>query len=170
MALKAPSLKGYTFVNTGKNGLIRKGSGVKYKTADQYGKFTYDPMQDVSYQSLAKVYNANGIRAANDTLGSAAALNGGYGSSYAVSAAQQARNDYNQQLASLIPDLEQNAYTRWAADRDYDFNVAQAKDNQWYQNMGLWLDAVSSNNSAAASTNSDRMNKAGFNLDLAQFK
>lgn len=167
---KTPSLKGYTYINTGKNGLIRKGSGVNYKTAKQYGSFSYDPLADASYQSLAKIYNANGIRAANDTLGASAALNGGYGSSYAVSAAQQARNDYNQQLAAMVPELEQNAYTRWNNDREYDFNVAQARDNQWYQKMGLWMDAISSNNNAAASTNSDRLAKANFGLDKAGFK
>ena len=54
--------------------------------------FTYDPLKDVSYQSLAKIYSQQGDKAAKDTLGDAAALNGGYGSSYAVTASQQVRN------------------------------------------------------------------------------
>lgn len=74
--------------------------------------FKYDPMQDASYQALAKIYGARGNVAAKDTLADAASLNGGYGTSYAVSAAQQARNQYNQELAALIPDLEANAYNR----------------------------------------------------------
>ena len=72
----------------------------------------YDPLQDASYQALAKVYGARGNIAAKNTLADAAALNGGYQTSYAVSAAQQARNQYNQELAALIPDLENMAYTR----------------------------------------------------------
>ena len=74
--------------------------------------FKYDPLQDANYQALAKVYGARGNIAAKDTLADAAALNGGFGTSYAVSAAQQTRNQYNQELASLIPDLEANAYNK----------------------------------------------------------
>jgi hypothetical protein len=74
--------------------------------------WNYDPMQDANYQALAKVYGARGNTAAKNSMADAAALNGGYGTSYAVSAAQQARNQYNQELASLIPDLEANAYNR----------------------------------------------------------
>lgn len=72
----------------------------------------YDPMQDASYQALAKVYGKRGNIAAKNTLADAAALNGGFQTSYAVSAAQQARNQYNQELAALIPDLENTAYNR----------------------------------------------------------
>ena len=72
----------------------------------------YDPMKDASYQALAKVYGARGNVAAKDTLADAAGLNGGMQTSYAVSAAQQARNQYNQELAALIPDLEAAAYTK----------------------------------------------------------
>lgn len=72
----------------------------------------YDPLQDASYQALAAVYGARGNQAAKNSLADAAMLNGGYGTSNAVSAAQQARNQYNQELAALIPDLEQAAYNR----------------------------------------------------------
>ena len=76
--------------------------------------WNYDPLQDASYQALAKVYGARGNIAAKNSLADAAALNGGYGTSYAVSAAQQARNQYNQELASLVPQLEQASYDRQA--------------------------------------------------------
>lgn len=72
----------------------------------------YNPLEDASYQALAKIYGARGNQAAKNSLADAAALNGGYGTSYAVSAAQQARNQYNQELAALIPDLEANAYNK----------------------------------------------------------
>ena len=90
--------------------------------------FKYDPMQDASYQALAKVYGARGNIAAKDTLADAAALNGGMQTSYAVSAAQQARNQYNQELASLIPDLEATAYNR-AQTR---YNALMDADNAAY--------------------------------------
>ena len=72
----------------------------------------YDPLQDASYQALAAVYGARGNLAAKNSMADAAALNGGYGTSNAVPAAQQARNQYNQELMALIPDLEANAYQR----------------------------------------------------------
>ena len=74
--------------------------------------WSYDPMQDASYQALAKVYGARGNIAAKNSLADAAALNGGQQTSYAVSAAQQARNQYNQELAALVPELENTAYNR----------------------------------------------------------
>lgn len=74
--------------------------------------FKYDPLQDANYQAMAQVYGARGNIAAQDTLGEAAALNGGQQTSYAVSAAQQERNQYNQELAALVPEFEQNAYNR----------------------------------------------------------
>lgn len=76
--------------------------------------FKYDPLKDAQYQAVAQVYGARGNVAAQDTLGEAAALNGGQQTSFAVSAAQQARNQYNQELASLVPEFEQNAYSRMA--------------------------------------------------------
>ena len=113
----------------------------------------YDPMQDASYQALAKVYGARGNRAAKDTLADAASLNGGYGTSYAVSAAQQARNQYNQELASLIPDLESTAYQRAqgtlgalrdADDTDYGRFRDTEGDRQWQwtQNYNAYRDKV----------------------------
>lgn len=83
--------------------------------------FSYDPLKDANYQAMAKIYNQQGEKAAKNTMGDAAALNGGYGSSYALTASQQVRNDYNQQLASQIPALSDAAYNKW---RDaYDMDV-----------------------------------------------
>lgn len=96
---------------------------------NQLMNYKYDPMQDANYQALAKIYGARGNQAAQDTIGEAAALNGGYGTSYGVSAAQQARNQYNQELASMIPDLEQNAYNRLSNN----YNLLMDADTQAYQ-------------------------------------
>ena len=98
-------------------------------------EYSYNPLEDANYQALAKVYNANGLKAQQDTLGQAAALNGGYNTSWATSASQQARNDYNQQLASLIPELEQNAYSRYYDNYNMNLNALgalQDADNTAY--------------------------------------
>lgn len=130
---------------------------------DNLTNWKYDPLQDASYQALAKIYGARGNRAAKDTLADAAMLNGGYQTSYAVSAAQQARNQYNQELAAMIPDLENAAYNRayqqyglykdaddtaygrfrdtegdrqWKYTQDYQNWRDREADNQWlYNNM-----------------------------------
>ena len=88
----------------------------------------YDPMQDASYQALAAVYGARGNLAAKNSLADAAMLNGGYGTSNAVSAAQQARNQYNQELAAMVPELEQAAYQRAQGNLD----ALMAMDNTLY--------------------------------------
>lgn len=77
--------------------------------------FSYDPESDGAYQQQARLYSSGGRRAMADTLGQAAALTGGYGSSYAQTAAQQSYNAYMQQLAALIPELEQQALQRHQA-------------------------------------------------------
>ena len=110
--------------------------------------WNYDPMQDANYQALAKVYNAQGNLAAKNSLADAAALNGGYGTSYAASAAQQARNQYNQQLASMIPELEQMAYQR----AQTTYNTLMDADNTAY---GRYRD-----------TESDKQWKESHNLDV----
>lgn len=115
--------------------------------------WNYNPMNDANYQALAKIYGARGNQAAKNSLADAAALNGGYGTSYAVSAAQQARNQYNQELAALIPDLEQTAYTRAqgtlgalreADDTDYGRWRDTEGDRQWLysQNYQRYQDAL----------------------------
>lgn len=121
---------------------------------DTVTNFQYDPLQDASYQALAKVYGARGNIAAKDTLADAASLNGGMQTSYAVSAAQQARNQYNQELAAMIPDLEANAYNRaqttYNALRDADDTAyGRFRDTQgdrqwmWTNRYNKWRDRMS---------------------------
>lgn len=105
--------------------------------------FTYDPLKDASYKALSKVYNARGAAAARDTMGDAAALNGGYGSSYATTAAAQARNQYNQELAAMIPELEQNAYQRYADEFNMDLSALGALQSAEEFNYGKYRDTVS---------------------------
>lgn len=115
--------------------------------------WNYNPMEDANYQALAKIYGARGNIAAKDTLADASSLNGGYGTSYAVSAAQQARNQYNQELAGLIPQLEATAYERAtgtlgalrdADDTDYGRWRDTEGDRQWLysQNYQRYQDAL----------------------------
>ena len=75
--------------------------------------FDYDPEEDEAYRRYAKLYAAKGAAAMEDTLGKAASLTGGYGSSYAQSAGQQVYNGYLQELAALVPELRQAALAEY---------------------------------------------------------
>lgn len=75
--------------------------------------FSYDPATDVAYQSYARQYQRLGDESARDTLADVSAQTGGLASSYAVTAAQQARNQYNQALTDKIPSLMEAAYQKY---------------------------------------------------------
>lgn len=119
---------------------------------NQLMNFRYNPLEDASYQALAQVYNARGNQAAQDTLADAASLNGGNQTSYAVSAAQQARNQYNQELASLVPQFAENAYNRLQTN----YGLLMDADNQAYQQ---YRDRVA-----------DYQWGKGYDTDIYQFK
>lgn len=65
----------------------------------------YDPNSDANYIAYKNQYLAGGQKAMQDTLAQAAALTGGYGSSYGQSAAQQTYGEYTAALANKIPEL-----------------------------------------------------------------
>lgn len=71
--------------------------------------FSYDLASDPLYRQYMDSYVNLGTRAMQDTMGQAAALTGGYGSSYGITAGQQAYNGYLQQMQNLIPELYQLA-------------------------------------------------------------
>ena len=79
--------------------------------------FSYDAASDPLYQQYEERYTREGNRAMNDTLASIASGAGGM-NSYAVTAAQQANNNYMAQLADRIPELQQLAYEMYMQDYD----------------------------------------------------
>lgn len=134
--------------------------------------FTYDPETDETYQQYKTSYTRNGQRAMQDTLGQVSSRTGGLASSYAASAAQQTYDNYMAALADKIPELRQLAYsmyqdeltnkrsdlsmlmdldnvdyTRWADNRDFGYGVYRddVSDNQWQQQFAYnaMRDAVS---------------------------
>lgn len=72
--------------------------------------FRYDYENDPLYQAYAGIYRQEGRRAAADALGQAAQNTGGYASSYAAAAAQQAGSVYSARQAGVIPELYKLAY------------------------------------------------------------
>lgn len=105
--------------------------------------FSYDPGSDAAYQSYALQYARQGRAAMADTLGQTAHLTGGYGSSYAQSAAQQSYQRYLQQLSDVLPQLQSAAYSRYRDEGDAlldRYKLLQGQDEDAY---GRWQDLVS---------------------------
>ena len=71
--------------------------------------FSYDLNGDALYQQYKDRYIQQGKQAMMDTMGEAAALTGGYGSSYAQNVGQQAYQGYLQGLNDKVPELYQLA-------------------------------------------------------------
>ena len=80
--------------------------------------FSYDPASDPVYNSSAQSYRRRGRLAMRDTMGQAAALTGGYGSSYAQSVGQQQYDSYLQSLGEALPELYGMAWQRYNAEGD----------------------------------------------------
>lgn len=78
--------------------------------------FSYDPAADAAFQSYLKRYTREGKAAMADTMAQGAHLSGGYGSTYAQSAAQQAYNSYLARLSDVLPELQEAAYARYLDD------------------------------------------------------
>lgn len=82
------------------------------------GPFEYDFNADPLYQQYKDQYTQQGKIAMMDTMGQAAALTGGYGSSYGSVAGQQAYQGYLQQLNNVIPELRDAAFSMYQAEGD----------------------------------------------------
>ena len=80
--------------------------------------FSYDPASDPVYNSYAQSYQRRGRLAMRDTMGQAAALTGGYGSSYAQSVGQQQYDSYLQSLGEALPELYGMAWQRYNTEGD----------------------------------------------------
>ena len=110
----------------------------------KYGKKLeeeYDPNSDPSYLAYKNQYLAGGQKAMQDTLAKAAALTGGYGSSYGQSAGQQTYNDYMTALADKIPELAQAAY-------EMNLSKLNAYNNLYGQDWDMYNDDRSYNMNA----------------------
>ena len=82
--------------------------------------FSYDLLSDEVYQLYKAQYNREGKRAMEDLLGELSMNTGGVASSYAVSAASQMLDNYNNKLTDKIPELYEEAYNRYIDSLDLD--------------------------------------------------
>lgn len=80
--------------------------------------FKYDVRADPLYQQYKDQYMQQGKLAMRDTMGKAAGLTGGYGSTYGQSVGQQAYDASLKDLAAAIPELYGVAYDKYKDDGD----------------------------------------------------
>lgn len=130
--------------------------------------FSYDANSDASFQQYKDIYTQQGQKGMMDTLGQASALTGGYGSSYANTAAQQTYQDYMTQLTGQIPTLRSQALSEYDAQGNalntayglasdaYSRDYSQSQDayNEWLASYQMAQDAY----------NNER------NFDLSQYQ
>ena len=102
--------------------------------------FSYDVNEDALYQQLKDQYTALGKMAMQDTMGQAAAMTGGYGSSYASTAGNQAYQGYLSQLNEMVPELygmARDQYNQEGQDMYTQYGMLADQESQDY---GRWVD------------------------------
>jgi len=125
--------------------------------------FSYNPSADPLYRSYADSYARRGRMAMRDTMGQAAALTGGYGSSYAQRVGQQQYNEYLSSLSDVLPELYDMAYTRYQSETD---SLQSAYDMNWQRREDEYKRGRDANADAIAAEERDYKRKRQAYEDL----
>ncbi len=89
-----------------------------YRAVTGRAPFLYSLDGDALFENYRRLYTENAKRAMQDTMGQAAGLTGGYGSSYGQAAGQQMYDEQMRHLNDKALELEQRAYGRWQDEGD----------------------------------------------------
>lgn len=98
-------------------------------------KFSYDLNGDAFYNQYKDKFTQQGKMAMMDTMGQAAALTGGYGSSYAQQVGQQTYQGYLQNLNDVVPELYQLARDNYDREGDslaQQYSLLSAQEEKEY--------------------------------------
>ena len=116
-------------IQSGKTSWSDEVSGMMEKIANRE-KFSYDVDSDPLFQqALASSMNSGKI-AMQDTIGQASALTGGYGSTYATTAGNQAYNSFIEDAYNNLPQYYQMAMEAY-----------QMEGDELYRQLGMYTDA-----------------------------
>ena len=105
-------------------------------------EFQYDFNADPIYQQYRDQYTLLGNQAMENTMGEAAALTGGYGSSYGTTAGSQAYQSYLRELNNIVPELYNQAYNRYQGEKQEEYNRLSALQNQEKLGYSQYRDTV----------------------------
>lgn len=105
-------------------------------------KFSCDLNGDALYQQYKDKYVQQGKQAMQDTMGQAAALTGGYGSTYGQAVGQQQYDAYLQNLNDVVPELYQLALSRYQMEGDDLKTQYSLLADQYQQEYGQYRDKV----------------------------
>ena len=128
--------------------------------------FSYNPDDDMLFQTALASAMDSGKIAMQDTMGQAAALTGGYGSTYATAAANGAYNQYIQDAYAQLPEYYQMAMEAYNLEGDQmlsNLGVLTDADAREYERM---YNAWSANYQTAADMYSRDFNE--WSADVAQ--
>lgn len=138
--------------------------------------FSYDQGSDPMYQQYRDQYTANGNKAMRDTMGNAAALTGGYGSSYATTAGSQAYDAYMEGLNNAGMDLRDRAYQQYQDEGNDLINqynaYASAEDRayqQYLQEYAMWGDRLNTEMGIADAQINQANSDRNYALDYDKF-
>lgn len=92
--------------------------GDLYDKLSSRDEFKYEADSDALYKQYRDDYIRRGRLAMRDTIGQAAALTGGYGSSYAENVGRQSYDAYLEKLGAVVPELYTLAYSRYQDEGD----------------------------------------------------
>ena len=106
-------------------------------------KFKYDVYDDPMYQQYKMQYQNLGRTAMMDTMGQAAALTGGYGSSYGQSVGQQTYDAYLQSLNDVVPELYGQAYQQYSDEGTRMLNQWSMLNDREQQDYSKYRDQMS---------------------------
>lgn len=136
------------------------------------GNFNYDLNADALWKQYQDSYTQMGKQAMRDSMGKAAALTGGYGSSYGMAVGQQQYDQYLQSLGDVVPELYESAYQKWNDEGDrliQQYGMLtdrEAQDYARYQDeYNKWL----TERSYADAKAEDALDRQSSNLDMLQY-
>jgi len=106
-----------------------------------YKPFTYDVEKDPMYQAYKERYQQAGTEAFQNTIGDLAGLTGGRMNTWAISAASQARQSWDERLMDVVPELYNLAYSMYMQELNNKYNQLsalsglEARDYQRYRDL-----------------------------------
>jgi len=105
-------------------------------------KFSYDVDNDPLFQQALASAMGSGKTAMQDTIGQASSLTGGYGSTYATSAGNQAYNAFIEDAYNNLPEYYNMALQAYQAEGEDMYNLlgvyTQMGDNEWNRNVDAY--------------------------------